>query len=82
MPQEWRLHVLEDRLEREFGRRYATRSVDLYGLTQLEQSAALDALIETQGEFPIVLVNGAAVCVGDIDADAIVKAVGEIENAR
>jgi len=82
MPQEWRLHVLEDRLEREFGERYATHSVDLYGLSPLEQSAALDALIETQGEFPVVLVNGTSVCVGDIDADAIAAAVGAIRTAR
>ena len=81
MPQEWRLHVLEGRLEREFGERCATESVDLYGLTPLEQSAALDALIEAQGEYPIVLVNGVAVCVGDIDADAIVAAVGAIRTA-
>jgi hypothetical protein len=81
MPQEWRLHVLEGRLEREFGERYAAQSVDLYGLTPVEQSAALDALIDAQGEYPIVLVNGVAVCVGDIDADAITAAVSALRNA-
>lgn len=81
MPQEWRLHVLEDRLERDFGERFVTHTVDLYGLSPMEQSATLDAIIETQGEFPVVLVNGVSVCVGDIDAAAIAAAVGAIRTA-
>jgi hypothetical protein len=82
MPVEWRLHVLEDRLLREFGERFETHSVDLLALTPPEQSAALDALIETQSDFPVVLVDGARACVGDIDVDAITAAVGAARDAR
>lgn len=74
MPVEWRLHVLEDRLRRDVGGRFSVESVDLYGLTSLEQSAAIDALVETQGAFPVTLVNGVVACVGDIDIDPIVTA--------
>ncbi len=50
-------------------------TVDLYGVSPLEQSAAIDAMIETQGDFPIVLVGGVVACVSDIDADAIADQV-------
>ncbi len=75
MPVEWRLHVLEERLKRDFDERFLIESKDLYDLLPDDQSAALNALIEAQGAFPVVLVNGAAACVGDIDADAISAAV-------
>jgi len=77
MPVEWRLHVLEERLKRDFGEVFAIDVVDLYGVTPLEQSAAIDAMIETQGDFPIVLVDGVVACVNDIDADAIADQVGK-----
>ena len=75
MPVEWRLHVLEERLKRDFGEVFAIEVTDLYGVSQAEQSAAIDAMIETQGDFPIVLVNCVAACVSDIDADAIAAEV-------
>jgi hypothetical protein len=76
MPVEWRLHVLEERLKRDFGDCPDLVVTDLYGVTPLEQSAAIDAMIATQGDFPIVLVNGTAACVSDIDADAIAAELG------
>jgi hypothetical protein len=75
MPVEWRLHVLEDKLKREVGERFVIESVDLYDLSPLDQHAALDAIISANGDFPVVLVDGAVACVGDIDADAITAAV-------
>jgi hypothetical protein len=80
MPVEWRLHVLEERLKRDFGEVFAVEVTDLYGVSPREQSAALDAMIEVHGDFPVVLVNQVAACVGDIDADAIATEVGR--NAR
>ena len=77
MPVEWRLHVLKERLKRDFGEVFAIDVVDLYGVTPLEQSAAIDAMIETQGDFPITLVNGVVACVSDIDVEAISKQVGQ-----
>ena len=76
MPVEWLLHVLEERLKRDFGHSPELIVTDLYGVTPLEQSAAIDGMIETQGDFPIVLVNGVVACVNDIDADAIAAEVG------
>jgi hypothetical protein len=76
MPVEWRLHVLEERLKRDYGEVFTIGATDLYGLSPREQSAALNAMIEVQGQFPVVLVNEVAVCVGDIDVDAIAAEVG------
>lgn len=75
MPAEWRLHVLEDRLKREVGERFVIEAVDLYGLSPVEQHAAINAIITSRGDFPVVLADGAVACVGDIDGDAIVAAV-------
>jgi hypothetical protein len=77
MPVNWRLHVLEERLKREFGTVFDIETVDLYGVSPLEQSAAIDAMIETRGDFPIVLVGGVVACVSDIDADAIADQLGK-----
>jgi hypothetical protein len=77
MPVEWRLHVLEERLKRDFGEVFDIETVDLYGVSPLEQSAAIDAMIETQGDFPITLVDGVVACVSDIDADAIADQVAK-----
>lgn len=77
MPVEWRLHVLEERLRSEYGEVFEVQVTDLYGLAPLEQSAALDAMIALQGDFPITLVNGEVACVNDIDVDAIAKMVGD-----
>ena len=77
MPVEWRLHVLEERLKRDFGAVFAIETVDLYGVSPTEQSAAIDAMIETQGDFPITLVDGVVACVSDIDADAIADQVAK-----
>jgi len=49
---------------------------DLYELSSLEQSAALDGMIKMQGSLPIVLVNGSMVCVSAIDVEAIAAGVG------
>jgi len=76
MPVEWRLHVLEERLKCDFGEVFAIEAVDLYGVTPLEQSAAIDAMIDTQGDFPITLVDGVVACVSDIDVDAIAAELG------
>lgn len=77
MPVTWRLHVLEERLKRDFGRTFEIETVDLYGVTPLEQSAAIDAMVAAQGDFPITLVNGVVACVSDIEADAIVGQVAK-----
>ena len=83
MPIEWRLHVLEDRLTRDFGDVFTIEVADLYGVSPSEQSAAIDAIVETQGDFPIVLVDGVVACVSDIDADAIAEQVRvRLERAR
>jgi|GEM_PF-3942878 len=76
MPTEWSLHVLEERLKRDFGEVFEIETADLYEMSPLEQSAALDGMIEMQGDFPIVLVNGSAVCVSAIDVEAIAAGVG------
>lgn len=76
MPVEWRLHVLEERLMNEYGDVFKIEVTDLYGLAPLERSAALDAMVAMQGDFPITLVNGEVACVGDIDTDAIVETFG------
>ena len=75
MPVSWRLHVLEERLKRDFGKVFEIETVDLYDVSPSEQSAAIDAMIEMQGDFPITLVNGVVACVSDIDADVIADAV-------
>lgn len=75
MPVPWRLHVLEERLRREVGERFVIESVDLYGLTPMEQHVAIDAIITTRTDFPVVLADGEVACLGDIDAEAIVTAV-------
>jgi hypothetical protein len=75
LPVPWRLHVLEERLKREVGDLFELESVDLYGLSPVEQHTAIDAIITSCGEFPVVLVDGAVACIGDIDSDAIVTAV-------
>jgi hypothetical protein len=75
MPVEWRLQVLEARLSERFGSGFRIESTDMYALPPDEQSVCVDAIVETQGDLPIVLVNGAWACVGDIDTDAIVAAV-------
>jgi len=77
MPVEWRLHVLEEKLKREVGERFVIDSVDLYGLSPADQHVAVTAIITQNGDFPVVLADGAVACVGDIDADAIVAAVSE-----
>jgi hypothetical protein len=77
MPVPWRLHVLEERLTQQFGEVFVIESVELYGLEPAEQTAALDALIAAQDDLPVVLVDGVAVCTGDIDADAIAAQVAE-----
>lgn len=74
MPVAWRLHVLEGRLKREVGERFVIETADLYGLEMDEQHTAIDAVITSCGEFPVVLVDGAVACVGEIDADAIAVA--------
>ncbi len=77
MPVEWRLHVLEEKLKREAGERFVINSVDLYALSPADQHVAITAIITLNGDFPVVLVDGAMACVGDIDAGAIVAAVSE-----
>lgn len=76
MPIEWRLHVLEERLKHDFGKVFAIQTVDLYGVSSLEQRVAIDAMVETQGDFPITLVDGVVACVSDIDVDAIAAGLG------
>ena len=71
MPVEWRLHVLEEKLVREVGKRFVIEPVDLYALDMDEQHVAIDAVMSSRGDFPVVLVDGEVACVGDIDADAI-----------
>jgi len=77
MPVEWRLHVLEEKLKREVGERFVIDSVDLYALSPADQHVAITAIITQSGDFPVVLVDGAVACVGDIDADAIVGTMPE-----
>lgn len=81
MPVAWRLHVLEERLKRECDASFTVEAVDLHDLSRADQSVALDALIETRGGFPVVLVEGTVACVDDIDTDAIVSCVAAILGA-
>ncbi|MBU4555384.1 MAG: hypothetical protein KJ747_00740 [Actinobacteria bacterium] len=76
MPVEWHLHVLEERLKHDFGHVFAIQAVDLYGVSLAEQTAAIDAMVETQGDFPITLVDGVVACVSEIDIDAIAAELG------
>lgn len=78
MPVAWRLHVLEERLEREVGGRFTIEAVDLYALPPLEQHSAIEAVMKAGGDFPVVLVDGVVACVGDIDVEAIVAAASRI----
>jgi hypothetical protein len=75
MPVAWRLQVLETRLSERFGCGFRIESTDMYALPSDEQSVCVDAIVETQGDFPVVLVNGSWACVGDIDVPAIADAV-------
>jgi len=73
MPVPWRLHVLEERLEQEFGKTCTVESVDLYALEPQERSEVLDALVQAHAELPVVLVDGEVACTDDIDVEAIVR---------
>jgi hypothetical protein len=77
MPVDWRLHVLEEKLKREAGERFVINSVDLYALSPADQHVAITAIITQSGDFPVVLVDGAVACIGDIDAEAIVATASE-----
>jgi hypothetical protein len=82
MPVEWRLHVLEERLKCDVDGPCTVESVDLIALTPVERTAALDAMVDLQTEFPITLVDGVVACTGDIDADAIVAAARSAHTAK
>jgi len=82
MPVEWRLHVLEEKLKREVGDRFVIDSVDLYGLTPADQHVVISAIVAQSGDFPVVLVDGAVACVGDIDATAIAAVASERMRGR
>lgn len=71
MPVAWRLHVLEERLKREYDVEPTVESVGLYDLSAFDQNATLVALMERGAGLPVVLVNGGVACVGDIDQDAV-----------
>ena len=73
MPVEWRLHVLETELTRA-GFKAVIETADLSELGSDEVTTVLDAMVASQQGFPVVLVNGAAACVGDIDAECVVEA--------
>lgn len=75
MPVEWRLQVLEDRLNGGSDEWCEIEAVDLLTVTTEERDAALDALLESGSDFPVVLVDGRVACVGDIDVEAVVTAV-------
>lgn len=82
MPVEWRLHVLEEKIRREVGGPFTIERLDLYGLPPLEQHEAIDAIMKAGGDFPVVLVDGTVACIGDIDADAIVRAVSRLSRGE
>ncbi|MDP2234019.1 MAG: hypothetical protein Q8K89_10305 [Actinomycetota bacterium] len=68
--------MLEERLKHDFGKVFTIQAVDLYGVSLAERGAAIDAMVETQGDFPITLVDGVVACVSDIDPDAIAAQLG------
>ena len=75
MPAVWLLHVLEERLAREFGDACEVLPTSLTDLTAEERTAAVDALVYRHGTLPITLVDGAVACTDSIDLDAIAAAV-------
>lgn len=70
MPSAWRAHVIGETLRRA-GIAATVRETDVYGLTDDERHAVLDALVAGADQFPMVLVAGRLACAGDIDTDAI-----------
>lgn len=67
--------MLEERLNGAVAGSCEIESVDLDDVPTAERDAALDALLDVRGDFPVVFVDGVVACVGDIDVDAIATAV-------
>ena len=76
MPSTWRVHVIAERLK-QAGIDAFVRESDVFALEGLERAAASDAMIARGAEPPMVLVEGALACHGDIDLDAIEKTAEE-----
>lgn len=76
MPATWRVRVIDEAL-RKAGFRASLSECDVYGLTGDDRKAATDAIIAEQASFPMVIVNGRVVCHGELDIDAVVRAVQE-----
>lgn len=75
MPSAWRVHVISERLGAA-GIPARVRESDIYGLEGAERHAVLDALVRGAEAYPMVVVDGAIACVGDLDLPAIVAAAG------
>lgn len=69
----WRVHVLQEGL-REAGIDAEVVERDLMVLEGAQRQAVLDVMIREDVDPPIVLVDDAVVCAGEIDVAAVVEA--------
>ncbi|MBN1192166.1 MAG: hypothetical protein JXA36_00525 [Coriobacteriia bacterium] len=74
MPSAWRVRVVEKRLE-SVGIRALVSERDVYALDSADRAAVLDVLVGAEASFPMVLVNGAVVCHGGVDLDAVARSL-------
>lgn len=77
MPPEWRLQVLEARLKSGVEAPVVVMAANLTELEPPTQSAVMDVL-GAGGDFPVVLVRGDVVSVGELDVEAVIAAVTSI----
>ncbi|MBW6468677.1 MAG: hypothetical protein K0B85_05920 [Coriobacteriia bacterium] len=73
MPAAWRVHVLREGL-REAGIDAEVVERDLMALEGAQRQAVLDVMIGQDLDPPMVLVDDAVVCAGEIDVAAVVAA--------
>jgi disulfide oxidoreductase YuzD len=76
MPSAWRVHVLEQRL-REAGFNIGVSECDVYALEPADRTRVVDLIVAERAAFPMVLLDGAVVCHGGVDVDAVLRAIQE-----
>lgn len=74
MPSEWRLQVLEARLKSGVEVPVIVLAASLTELEPSTQCAVMDVL-GAGGDFPVVLVGGDVVSVGELDVEAVMSSV-------
>lgn len=74
-PAETPTETLARRLHEAFGSRAALVETDVYSADGSTRNLALDAIAQTQGDFPVVLVDTTVACLGEIDVERVLDAV-------